>query len=53
VQMSPFEAFRNEASNCATLAHVMTHSSRLDLDFGCKHFGNEGYAITEHGVRLS
>lgn len=51
VQMPPFESFRDAESYYATLAHETTHwtrhPSRLDRDFGCKRFGDEGYAMEE------
>jgi antirestriction protein ArdC len=51
VQMPPIEAFRDAESYYATLAHETTHStrhpSRLNRDFGRKHFGDEGYAMEE------
>ncbi len=51
IQLPPFETFRDAESYCATLAHELTHrtrhSTRLDRDFGRKHFGDEGYAKEE------
>jgi len=51
VQMPAFESFRDAESYYATLAHEMTHwtrhKTRLDLDFGRKRFGDEGYAREE------
>jgi len=51
IQMPPFETFRDAQGYYATLAHECTHwtrhESRLDRDFGRKHFGDEGYAREE------
>ena len=51
IRMPPFEAFRNAESYYATLAHESTHwtkhPSRLDREFGRKHWGDEGYAQEE------
>ncbi len=51
VQMPPIECFRDCESYYATLAHEMTHwtrhPSRLNRDFGRKHYGDEGYAREE------
>lgn len=51
VQMPRIEAFRDQESYYATLAHEMTHwtrhPSRLDRDFGRKRFGDAGYAMEE------
>jgi antirestriction protein ArdC len=51
IQMPPIETFRDAESFYATLAHETTHwtkhESRLQRDFGRKHFGDEGYAREE------
>lgn len=51
VQMPPFAAFHTPNDYYATLAHEICHwtrhPSRLDRDFGCKRFGDEGYAKEE------
>lgn len=51
VQMPPIEAFRDAESYYATLAHECTHwtrhEKRLERDFGCKRWGDEGYAVEE------
>jgi antirestriction protein ArdC len=51
IQMPPIDTFRDAESFYATLAHEMTHwtkhESRLQRDFGRKHFGDEGYAREE------
>lgn len=51
VQMPPFEAFRDQESYYATLAHECTHwtrhPTRLDRSFGQKRFGDGGYAMEE------
>jgi len=51
VQMPPFEAFKNQISYYATLAHELTHwtkhPKRLDRDFGRKNWGDAGYAMEE------
>ncbi|MEW8050410.1 MAG: zincin-like metallopeptidase domain-containing protein [Candidatus Thiodiazotropha sp.] len=51
IQLPPFESFRDAESYYATLAHETTHwtrhPSRLDRDFGRKHWGDEGYAQEE------
>ena len=49
--MPPVQAFRDQESYYATLAHELTHwtrhPSRLDRDFGRKRFGDAGYAMEE------
>lgn len=51
VQMPPFEAFQDQISYYATLAHELTHwtkhPKRLDRDFGRKSWGDAGYAMEE------
>ena len=51
VQMPPFEAFQDQISYYATLAHELTHwtkhTKRLDRDFGRKSWGDAGYAMEE------
>lgn len=51
VQMPVFESFRSPESYYATLAHELTHwtkaPTRLDREFGRKHWGDEGYAREE------
>ncbi|MDR4468481.1 MAG: zincin-like metallopeptidase domain-containing protein [Nitrospira sp.] len=51
IRMPPFEAFHDAESYYATLAHESTHwtkhPSRLDREFGRKHWGDEGYAQEE------
>ena len=51
IQLPPPEAFRDAESYAATQAHEITHwtrhPTRLDRDFGRKHFGDEGYAREE------
>jgi antirestriction protein ArdC len=51
VQMPEIQAFRDQESYYATLAHEMTHwtrhPTRLDRDFGRKRFGDAGYAMEE------
>lgn len=51
VQMPPFPSFKDAESFYGTLCHELTHwtksSSRLDRDFGRKHWGDEGYAMEE------
>lgn len=51
VQMPPFEAFQDQISYYATLAHEITHwtkhPKRLDRDFGRKSWGDAGYAMEE------
>ncbi|MGC2266613.1 MAG: zincin-like metallopeptidase domain-containing protein [Candidatus Acidiferrales bacterium] len=51
VQMPPFEAFKDAESYYATLAHECTHwtkhPQRLDRDFGCKTWDDEGYSREE------
>jgi antirestriction protein ArdC len=51
IVLPSFETFRDAESFYATLAHECCHwtsaSSRLDRDFGSKHFGSEGYAMEE------
>ena len=45
------DAFRDQESYYATLAHEMTHwtrhPTRLDRDFGRQRFGDAGYAMEE------
>src|SRR6202161_3031546 len=49
--MPVIDVFRDAESFYATLAHECTHwtkhDSRLQRDFGRKHFGDEGYAREE------
>lgn len=51
VQMPVFECFRSPEAYYATLAHEVTHwtkhKSRLDRDFGCRKWGDEGHAREE------
>jgi antirestriction protein ArdC len=51
VQMPPFESFDRAESYYAVLAHEITHwtrhPTRLDRDFGRKHYGDAGYAQEE------
>ncbi len=51
IQMPPFESFQDPESYYRTLGHESVHwtrhPSRLDLDFGKKKFGDEGYAREE------
>ena len=51
VQLPPFESFRDAESYYATLAHETTHwtrnPSRLNREFGRKHWDDEGYAMEE------
>lgn len=51
IQMPPFASFGSPLDYYSTLAHELTHwtkhSSRLNRDFGRKHFGDEGYAKEE------
>jgi antirestriction protein ArdC len=51
VQMPPFESFNRVESYYAVLAHEITHwtrhPTRLDRDFGRKHYGDAGYAQEE------
>lgn len=51
VRMRPFESFRDAESYYATLAleltHWTRHESRLNREFGCKRWGDEGYAMEE------
>ena len=51
VRMPALQAFRDEESYYATLAHEMTHwtrhPSRLNRDFGGKRFGDASYAMEE------
>ena len=51
VQMPLSTAFRDAESYHATLAHEMTHwtshATRLNREFGCKRWGDAGYAMEE------
>jgi antirestriction protein ArdC len=51
VQMPAFESFNRVESYYAVLAHEITHwtrhPTRLDRDFGRKHYGDAGYAQEE------
>ena len=51
IQLPSPEAFRDAEGYAATKAHELTHwtnhPTRLDRDFGRKHFGDEGYAREE------
>ena len=57
IQMPPFETSRDAESHAATLAHELAHwtrhKSRLDRDFGRKHYADEGYAIEELVAELA
>ena len=56
VQMPPFETFESPEAYCSTLGHEITHwtrhSERLDRSFGCKRWGDEGYAQEELVAKL-
>jgi len=51
IHMPCIDCFRDAESYYATLAHEATHwtrhPSRLDREFGRKHWGDEGYAMEE------
>lgn len=51
IQMPPFESFGRSLDYYSTLAHEITHwtkhPTRLNRDFGRKHFGDDGYAKEE------
>ena len=51
IQMPPRDSFRDAESFFATLAHETIHHTkhpaRLNRDFGCKVWGDEGYAREE------
>jgi antirestriction protein ArdC len=57
IQLPAIEAFRDAESFYATLAHESAHwtrhPSRLDRDFGRKHWGDEGYAREELVAELA
>ncbi|MCF0075209.1 ssDNA-binding domain-containing protein [Dyadobacter sp. CY261] len=51
IQMPPFASFGSPLDYYSTLAHELTHwtkhPTRLNRDFGRKHFGDDGYAKEE------
>jgi antirestriction protein ArdC len=51
IQLPHPQTFKDRESYAATQLHELTHwtkhISRLNRDFGCKHFGDEGYAREE------
>ncbi|CAG5011189.1 DNA primase TraC [Dyadobacter sp. CECT 9275] len=51
IQMPPFESFESAEGFYSTLGHEICHwtkhPTRLDRDFGRKHFGDQGYAKEE------
>jgi antirestriction protein ArdC len=55
--MPPLESFRDPESYDAIhgqeTCHWTKHSSRLDLDFERKRWGNEGYAVAGDHLRGS
>jgi antirestriction protein ArdC len=57
IRIPPFETFRDPESHAATVAHELTHwtrhPSRLNRDFGRKHWGDEGYAVEELVAELA
>lgn len=57
VEIPPFECFEKAEDYYAILAHEVTHwtghKNRLKRDFGCKSWGDEGYAKEELVAELA